>query len=108
MSATHTPGPWAYIQDEDGSFDVCQQGGAALTTWSSDVCRVYQIDGTQPEAVAEANARLIAAAPELLDALDYLLTETVDQDLKHGITLSEGEECARVKALAVIAKARAA
>ncbi len=53
-----------------------------------------------------ANTRLIAAAPELLEALDYLLEQTVDQDLKYGIGLSEGEEDAREKALAVIAKAR--
>lgn len=34
------------------------------------------------------------------DALDTLLTETVDKDLKHGIELSEGEEAARNQALA--------
>jgi hypothetical protein len=44
--------------------------------------------------------RLRKAAPELLEALDYLLEQTVDMDL-----LSEGEEDARAKALAVIAKA---
>ena len=52
-----------------------------------------------------ANARLIAAAPDLLEALYYLLEQTVDQDLKYGIALSEGEEDARAKALTVIAKA---
>ena len=41
----------------------------------------------------------------LLEALDYLLQQTVDMDLKHGITLSEGEKDARQKALAVIAEA---
>jgi hypothetical protein len=45
-------------------------------------------------------------ADELLAALDYLLEQTVDQDLKYGIALSEGEEDAREKALAAIAKAR--
>jgi hypothetical protein len=45
-------------------------------------------------------------AQELLEALDYLLEQTVDQDLKYGIELSEGEEDARQRALAVIAKAR--
>lgn len=55
---------------------------------------------------AEANARLMGAAPDLLTALDYLLQQTIDQDLKHGIGLSEGEEDARAKALAAIAKAR--
>jgi hypothetical protein len=40
--------------------------------------------------------------------LDYLLAQTVDQDLKYGIGLTEGEEDARAKALAAIAKASAA
>jgi hypothetical protein len=52
---------------------------------------------------SEANARLFAAAPKLLEALDYLLAQTVDQDLACGIELSEGEEDARAKALAAIA-----
>jgi hypothetical protein len=34
------------------------------------------------------------------EALDNLLTETVDMDLKHGIELTEGEEAARNQALA--------
>ncbi len=42
---------------------------------------------------------------EMRQALDYLLQQTVDQDLKYGITLTEGEEDARQRALAVIAKA---
>jgi len=43
---------------------------------------------------------------ELLEALDYLLEQTVDMDLKYGILLTEGEEDARAKALAIIAKAK--
>jgi hypothetical protein len=44
---------------------------------------------------------------EAIAALDYLLQQTIDQDLKHGITLTEGEEDARRRALAVIAKVTA-
>jgi hypothetical protein len=50
--------------------------------------------------------RVRKAAPKLLEALDYLLAQTVDMDLKYGITLSEGEEDARAKALAAIAEAK--
>jgi hypothetical protein len=53
----------------------------------------------------DANRRLIAATPELLEALDYLLEQTVDMDLKYGLTLSEGETDAREKALRAITKA---
>lgn len=42
---------------------------------------------------------------ELVEALDMLLTETVDMDLQHGITLTEGETLARDKAIIAIAKA---
>jgi hypothetical protein len=45
------------------------------------------------------------AAMELFEALDYLLEQTVDMDLKHGVALTEGEADAREKALAAIAKA---
>lgn len=54
--------------------------------------------------LADEQAALI---DEMRQSLDYLLRETVDQDLKHGITLTEGEEDARQRALAVIAKVAA-
>jgi len=45
---------------------------------------------------------------ELVEALDYLLAQTVHMDLKHGITLSEGEEEARARGIAIISKVRGA
>jgi hypothetical protein len=51
--------------------------------------------------------RLRKAAQQLLEALFYLLEQTIDMDLKYGIGLSEGEEEARVKSLAAIANATA-
>ncbi len=58
----HTPGPWAYASGEDA--------------------RVYLINGPKNHAVGEivyadarnpADARLISAAPDLLDALRALM-----------------------------------
>lgn len=43
--------------------------------------------------------------PDLLEALEYLLQQTVDMDLSHGIGLTEGEQEARDKAIAAISKA---
>lgn len=57
-------------------------------------------------AKVERAEELEGVAKELLEALDYLLTQTVDMDLKHGIGLTEGEEEARQKAIAAIAKAK--
>ena len=59
----HTPGPWNRIKGDRNVYSaagtVCKTpailgGGSAATNW-------------------EANARLIAAAPDLLEALEYCL-----------------------------------
>ena len=59
----------------------------------------------EPTEEALANALLWAGASDLLEALNYLLAQTVDQDLSHGIELTEGEQDARIKALAAIGRA---
>lgn len=59
MSTKHTPGPWKtrrFDNEADGRHNFTVQ--AALC----EVARMSQVD----QDVAEANARLIAAAPELL------------------------------------------
>jgi len=59
MSTTHTPGPWAYDQESDNSTDF----------W------VFQANGPARIAVevSERDAALIAAAPDLLAALQRCL-----------------------------------
>lgn len=60
MSAQHTPGPWM-PQDDDCFFVIAYPEGVATTIADLDppACRTA--------LEMEANARLIAAAPELLD-----------------------------------------
>lgn len=55
---THTPGPW----DVDGRDIFCR-----LHSGSSIKVVVAKVAGSDDEA--DANARLIAAAPEMLEAL---------------------------------------
>ena len=70
----HTPGPWVVGPVDD----------TVVTHLGADGVRyeVAQIDGDYNEPdlwpVMEANARLIAAAPDLLDALQNLLDEAED------------------------------
>lgn len=57
MSAKHTPGPW-YIHGDGGTTIVGGEGDC----WEH-ICSV----------TANEDARLIAAAPELLEALEHVL-----------------------------------
>jgi len=75
MNTKHTAGPWTLEPDYKGylkgTIDVSSKdhGGLATVVWvmSNDA----SIGEKSPEC--EANARLIAAAPELLEALQQLL-----------------------------------
>ena len=59
----HTPGPWV-LENRGYKFIVSKPGDGYITR---DVCRM---DASTMSAFAqEANARLIAAAPDLLEAL---------------------------------------
>ena len=49
--------------------------------------------------------QLYVSHNKLLEALDYLLRMTVDDDVNHGIALTEGEQDASDKARAAIAQA---
>jgi len=75
MQANHTPGPWWL--DDDGF--VASGSGDTYTTVADPHCGDRDIDER------ESNARLIAAAPELLDALVSLLN--VEGAALHGARL---------------------
>ncbi len=71
MSAQHTPGPWVahqrlYAPIEFGHYVTTHDG---LTVCNVTYQLPTEIDGQVVEATRISNARLIAAAPELLEAL---------------------------------------
>lgn len=93
----HTPGPWEVLPAQwDEGETLCIQ-----TASIGDV--VAFIEGPANER-DYANARLIAAAPELLDALEGLLNLN---DVKQALnSKSHDVRKSHAKALAAIAKAR--
>lgn len=72
MSETkHTPGPWVFCWDKYGKESEIH-GKSELN--DAPICIVLHDDVTESGAEEQlANARLIAAAPELLEALKALI-----------------------------------
>lgn len=64
----HTPGPW-YATTRQGSWDW-----VVAQSESIEVCQMFH-DGTPENETGEANARLVASAPDLLEALELLCDE---------------------------------
>lgn len=108
----HTPGPWTVVFDEDAGYDCMS---AAYTIFAGpERLRIADIDvddyvrdrsnyvaSHARHSIADANARLIAAAPVMLEALEWFLRpEFVQASLKALIIKFEE------KALAALAQAR--
>ena len=66
----HTKGPWE-VGEEDGS-SIWQEGTYEIDKTTNLICNVYPID-IGKSGCQKYNARLIAAAPELYDALADLV-----------------------------------
>ena len=82
----HTPGPWEVVPgtlgDEDRSISATSKGGNPI--W---IGRVYGGGITaMPDPRTTANARLIAAAPELLEAATAFVADVraMPSDYEHG------------------------
>lgn len=64
--AKHTPGPWVWVRRPSG---YCE----ALAGNGEEVFRADEYAGAAWIAISDADARLIAAAPELLEVLVELM-----------------------------------
>jgi len=80
----HTPGPWSAITWADSGKihgDIaaevslaCPGTGGAMS-YTNTVCKLSWTGGEH-----DANGRLIAAAPEMFDALEMIVAGTSDQE----------------------------
>jgi len=69
----HTPGPWQVCPEEK------EYRNASLLIWGPQGPGYGTVaEATKYQYEAEANAKLIAAAPELLEAAQKVLDECVD------------------------------
>jgi hypothetical protein len=66
LPACHTPGPWHYYSNEDGK-PICNIGNFAIAYM--DAYTPDEDDGGEWERETDANGNLVAAAPEMLAAL---------------------------------------
>lgn len=75
----HTPGPWRIGEGIDDGYEIYAKNGNPIGSVH------WTIKAGTEKAPAEANARLIAAAPELLEALKWThgkYSEFMDYDHK--------------------------
>ena len=100
MSDKHTQGPWKITEDDYGHehwFGGAGEGQICVNGWVNGGCKKYPSKWRK----LQANARLIAAAPELLEALKSLVAGIFDgPDASDAAMLVD-------KARAAIAKAEA-
>ena len=91
----HTPGPWSIetVRHRNGEFWIvapCSEG----TRYGPMVAHVFGISTTEKEK--EANANLIVAATEMLEALETIMQKTDDTVLfkiaSRAIKKAKGEE----------------
>lgn len=107
MSATHTQGPWTVT--DDGYAITGADGGTLIVETTKANWENLAAAAAQGSTLAqkhlpevEANARLIAAAPELLAALEALVGEA---DLGE-VDLDDDDRIKLDNARAAIAKAK--
>jgi hypothetical protein len=78
--AGHTPGPWSVVIDDSGdrpvsvpSIQAAEEYDCAIVHWDGFWQEHWQ--SARGNREMRANARLIAAAPDLLEALQAILAD---------------------------------
>ncbi len=95
---THTPGPWNWGESDDHkAADICPARGEIIA-------RVNKAGFISADVMAafphEANARLIAAAPEMMLAIQSAMRAFADDPEPSALSLVAFKDCKRALALA--------
>lgn len=80
----HSPGPWKVAKTDDGDFGI-------VSRYNEWLAKCY------PWAKPEANAKLIAAAPEMLEVLRWLDNEMDCRDDEYGGALFSRGDFGKVR-----------
>jgi len=108
MTAKHTPGPWLHEVGPDAPIgSVVTFGGDPIASTCANALVPGSNGSRAQHEMRNANARLIAAAPELLEALIALVERRFEVAKKLGVSRKEalGSDGRYQKALAAILKA---
>ncbi|WP_334158542.1 hypothetical protein [Achromobacter insolitus] len=112
MTTKHTPGPWYTGEPFEAfpgaglRFHISQAEGAPYTPHYSDVAQfVAETISSEKLAIQQANAWLIAAAPDLLEALIAMEQEKSDYMTRNALG-DPSVETTNKMARAAIAKAK--
>lgn len=97
MSAQHTPGPWVWDEEPGIDCNLIGSNGEKVLSWYEYEGMGFSIFDEDTDA---ANARLIAAAPDLLEALE----DCIDRFVTAFPAAEQYEPI--IKARAAIAKAK--
>ena len=108
----HTPGPWRKFETPQKIEILCNDRLAPACMPSTGIKiaevrfkRIARGGTFAGNDVDEANARLIAAAPELLAALNHLATAVRDTENQWGKVINIAVHASAIAAFAAIAKA---
>ena len=94
METKHTPGPWTVTADGAGWYIECAPERGHSVAYI--MAKIGEEDPDTSDDEKEANARLIAAAPGLLQTLRAIAAITTCADQDHEAMCAEIQDICRV------------
>jgi len=114
MKTKHTEGKWKVDDSSEYNISVVSPWTQVVTPANTMtfgdyrgalICEMHYNSGVPTKEQALANAKLIASAPDLLEALDHLLETMRPHIMKMGIKKGFSEHAALTQAQTAIHKA---